>query len=197
MARGIPRQDSNRFPTAKHVVHLRARYIYIVRRGDDYLQAHRNHAQYMLQQQHEWMQLQNTVSQTYQEKETLYLHASKTVKQTRPYCSYANGHESSGNPLCGKCHCNPCPNDSRRIGIQQSGKYPSTHTRADINGKPRGTSPERTSACTPRHPPNLYLAQTLPMRHMALSSLAYLIKKSPPCQASCAVTAVLWDLELT
>ena len=54
--------------------------------------------------------------------------------------------------------------------------HPQVHT--DINGKPWGTSPELTSVCTPRHCPNLYLAQTQPVRYMALLSLAYLIKKS-------------------
>ena len=40
-----------------------------------------------------------------------------------------------------------------------------------------GRRPRADFCMHTQHCPNLYLAQTLPVRHMALSSLAYLITK--------------------
>ena len=72
-------QTRHQYDMAKHMVYVQGHYMYIIRRVD-YPQAHHNHFQYMLRQQYEWMRLQNTLSQTYQQKETIYLHATNTVR---------------------------------------------------------------------------------------------------------------------
>ena len=52
------------------------------------------------------------------QKTTQYWDATRQAQQT----IYGNGHGSNGTPPCGKSHCNPYQNDTKRTGIQTSGK---------------------------------------------------------------------------
>ena len=59
---------------------------------------------------------------------TMYLPYMQLKPNDGHYISNANKYGGSGTPFCRKFHYNPCPNDTRRIAIQQSGKFTSTRT---------------------------------------------------------------------
>ena len=174
------RQARHRFDMAKHARTLQVCHM----TGEDYLQAHRNHAQYMLQQQREWICLQNMMTHTCQQKETMHLHATKTTRQT--LYLIRKWVREEWDPTVREVPLQPLPKrHEAHWDPKTSGKYPFTHT---LQHQPEtmgggGGSPELSSVCTPWLCQNLYLALSLPQRLTALSSLTYLIKQK---MLSCA-----------
>ena len=103
-------------------------------------------------------------------------------------CYHVCGCGRNGTQPCGKSHCNPHPNDTRRIGTQQSGKYTSTrtlqHQRETMGNQPRVDFHMHTLAL-PKSVPS-----TITSQHYRV--LAYLIKKSVTMFASCVPLSSCW-----
>ena len=141
---------------------LSKQYGHITQHWAEYLQAKQNHARYMLQQQH-WLAGTNiptkprTMRARHQKNQT----TQKSARRLGPHLVFLY---------------DPCPNDKRRIGIRWSGKSNSLD-HCTFYGKPWGTSPRLNSVCTPLLCRNMYLASNFSERLLALSSLAYLMKK--------------------
>ena len=113
-----------------------------------------------------------------------------TERNNVPACDNNNNmtnlapHTQTGTPLCGKSCYDHCPNDTRRIGTQPSGKYLSTrshrHQRENMGNQPRADFCMHTLAL-----PQSVLSTITALAAQGTFRLAHLIEKKNDGTQSC------------